>query len=531
MSSSRRSRKRRNRRSLSTPSLPPHGTQRPGAQGGGERGSSASTPGTKDAPRPATGQKKPKHPRDLSSLLSYGPTYIPVTTAWTDNRIEQVRAFKNWVYVAVNKIAETISAHPPNVSYVRGHGAQPISEDGEDTFKNVAGRHRFLPHSVKQKALTPLQAHEELEAVPDNHPLLRLLKNPNDPDVSADFWYETILFLLLTGNCYWWMPRNRAGLPCALWVVPSHWVWPIMGKTRTIEAYEVRPIEGNYVRRELPPEDVIHFRLKNPISKIDGFGPLIAGANWADTDSTINRARSQSYRNGPLPHIAVEFDSNFNDPGDDTLRRIEAKWLARLSGQDNAGRPIFIPPGMKVKPLTIEPNKMLFGPVGDQMRDNILGLFGVPVAMVNSTNMTYGGQRAAQYGFYSETVNPKLHFLGQVITEKLAWRYDSTLRVWWEDKSPSDPEVLDKRITTAGMFGAITPNQIRNLYGWEPLPYAWADQPVLPANMQATGPMGGANASGKPPKPGTPSPHVSEETFLPPAFSTNGHSHPRVLLP
>lgn len=418
-------------------------------------------------------------PRDLSALLSYGPSHLPYSSAWTDNRIEQVRAYKHWVYIAIHTIASKIASTLPNVTFVSGGRLHSPTKD--------------LAFN-RQKALLPLLAHESLSPVEPDHPLQRLLLDPNLPDTSFDLFYETVLFHQLCGVAYWWCPRNPVtGLPDAVWVLPSHWVWPVYGPAGGphLHGYEIRPVEGNYLRRFFPLEEVVEFRYKNPISKIDGYSPISAASQWVDTLSMVNSSRWHAYRNGTFPTVAIQFDGTYNDPSDEDLRRIEAKFLTRHVGEQRSNKPLFLPPGVKVSPLTLEPNKMVFGETAKETRDNILALFGVPPVIAGiMEGLTYGSLTAAQLGFFSLTVNPILRFYGQVITEKLARIFDPDLRVWWEDMAPNDPEIQEAQIKTDLLAGAITPNEIRLLRGRQPYPPGWGDQPVAPVNMQ-TLPLGG----------------------------------------
>lgn len=427
--------------------------------------------------------------RDLAALLSYGPSHLPYSAAWTDSRIEQVRAYKHWVYIAIRTIARKIASATPNVTFVR---------DSRNKSPGVTP-HQGTPkfHIPRHKALLPLHAHEEIDPAGHDHPLSRLLADPNDPDTAYDLLYETILFLLLTGSAYWWVPRDPVlGLPTAAWVIPSHWIWPIMGKDRFVEAWELRPVEGNYLRRQLPADEVIVFRDKNPISKLDGYSPLTAGAQWCDILSMVNTSRWWAYRNGTFPTVAVQFDGTYDDPSDEDLRRIEAKFAARYTGETRSNKPLFLPPGVKASPLTLTANEMVFGETAKETRDNILALFGVPPVVAGIMDgLTYGSLVAAMQGFYTLTINPLFRFIGQNLTEKLARIYDPNLRVWWEDATPEDPDLREKQLATDLLAGAITPNEIRLMRGRQPYPddYVIGNDPVFPVNMTTANmlPLGG----------------------------------------
>lgn len=475
--------RRRRRRTAPVDSPQPANTQSPVVASGGENKSQVPAPALPPSfyfPSAAINNSNDADNRDLASLLSYGPAHLPYTSAWTDSRIEQVRAFKHWVYIAVHTIASKIAATIPNVTYVTS-GAS-LKESSESKF-------------LRRKALLPLLAHQRLEPVPDDHPLLRLLLDPNDPDTCFDLFYETLLFNRLTGSAYWWVPRNEiTGLPDAIWCLPSHWVWPVYGNPAQgthLQGWELRPVEGNYLRRFLPAEEVIVFRHKNPISKIDGYSPMTAAPQWVDMVTMVNSSRWHAYRNGTFPTVAVQFDGTHNDPTDEDLRRIEAKFLTRYVGEHKSNKPLFLPPGVKVSPLTLKPNEMLFGETAIETRNNILALYGVPPIIAGVMDgMNRGALDAAQIGFFSLTINPLLRFMGQVLTEKLARLYDSTLKIWWEDMVPEDPVLLEDKIKTDLLAGALTPNEIRLMRGRQPYPEGWGDQPIAPVNMQIL-PLGG----------------------------------------
>lgn len=444
------------------------------------------------SPRGVTPSKKKRGKRDgrgLETIYSStaGSVFPYYSNAWTDSRIELSRHFKHWVYVAVSTIAEQVATQRPNISYV----TTPSSPQE----RSLLGRSR-------QRAITSLQSHQDLKPVETSHPLCRLLNDPNDPDVSYDLWYETFMFLGLTGSAYWYVHRNNLGLPDALWVIPSHWMWPVPSKDRVVDHYEMRPTEGNYLRKVFAADEIIHFKLKNPISRLDGYSPLTAIGQWVDVEEAVSTAQWHAYNNGTFPTLAIQFDNDIEDPDSETLNRIEAKFISRLSGPTRSNKPLFLPPGVTAKPLTIVPNQMVFGETADKTRDKILSAYKVPHVLAgDSTKMTYGSILAAQMGFCTFNLRPKFEYIGQVVTEKLARPYydyeDTSIKVWFEDRTPDDPTSRDNEIKTSLLCGAITPNEVRAMYGREPLPYDWANKPVMPVNMQSGAlPGGGSHTPG-----------------------------------
>lgn len=411
--------------------------------------------------------------RALEGMLSFGGMSGAWINTWTDSRYEMVRHFCHWVYIAVDTRSTAVAMHQPNVSFVRCH-------------QSPGDRSRWLSPKQRSKALLPLMAHQHLEPVPLNHPLLKLLQDPNEPDTSYDLWYETNMYLDLTGNSYWWIPPNSLGKPGAIWVLPAHWVFPRSDGRGTIDAYELRPIEGNYLRFTIPAEDVIHFRKKSPVSKVDGYSPQSAGSMWIDTQESVDRTRWFSFRNGIFPGVSVEFDASVKLPSEDDLNRIEARLAQRYSGEFNANRPLLIPPGARLRKMQLTPQELGFCESAEQLAEQVLALYRVPRVIVQPpSNISQGAMLAAQTGFYMSVLNPLWRFYGQHLTEKLARvRYGEDVRVWWEDRTPEDPDLQERQLNTDLAFGARTMNEVRALRNLEPYPEWWGNVPWIPLNVR-----------------------------------------------
>jgi HK97 family phage portal protein len=262
-----------------------------------------------------------------------------------------------------------------------------------------------------------------------------------------------------------------------------------VGKDRLIEYYEVRPWIGPGMLR-FPAEDVIHLRFKSPIHKIDGFSHLTAGAEWIDTQESVNRSRFFQFKNGCFPLGNLKLGDRYVDLDDEDMDRLYAKFFARFQGESNAGRPIITPPDSEYVPLTINPTEMDYVQSSDQLRDNILATWGVPKEIAGIQD---AGSEIAMYGpmqqFAENALIPRAVYIGQVLTEKLCSRWDKTLRFWWPHDELVGENPVEKRETLKMRYDtqSITSNEIRAAYGEQPLPGGDAindPKPHLPAPGQ-----------------------------------------------
>jgi hypothetical protein len=106
---------------------------------------------------------------------------------------------------------------------------------------------------------------------------------------------------------------------------------------------------------------------------------------------------------------------------------------------------------------------------------------------------------AASANFARWCIKPKLRFIDGMLTEKLARRYDESLILFHEDPTPDDPAGIALEVTTRAAAGAITPNEIRALYGDEPYEHGGDDPLVAPTLVPLplnTGDAGGAGMGG-----------------------------------
>ena len=449
--------------------------------------------GATSAVKAAFGYRNPVYApvgRSMGDLLLGGGS-MGFPGAWTSDRIEQSRHMKGWTYVAIKAIAEEVACMPPSVAAIR------TRQEAKDKSLGV------LNPFERRKALVSDQSHEELQPIDSSHPLCRLLANPNGPDVAFSFWYETVMYLELTGNAYWWVVNNRLGVPCELWVLPSQWVWPMAGNGKLIDYYEVRPYgaPGAARAQKFDADEIIPFSYKNPLSKIDGLSPLAAAAEWIDTSESIDASRWHSFKNGIWPGMVMTLDKEMEDPNPATLDSIYARLDARSRGEHKTDRPLIMPPGITVNQMTRNPREMDFQSSGDQMRDWQMAVHRVGKSIAGITeDVNYASMVASTANFIMRTIRPKLSYIGQVATEKLAKRFDSKLVVYWNDTTPDDPQQTTADLNADFNNDTLTLNEYRKIRGRPPMPNGDRTKSQIAADQAKEQQAAGQQAPGQPPQ-------------------------------
>lgn len=460
---------------------------------------------------------------------------------WSADRIKQVQHMTDWTYVAVHTICMKIASVMPNLAFVspvrrpgltvkacqrslfnslgKGFGGTPYIASNFDYGNSVSpasftkGRYgspdpdygvgsfggSYTSYMTvgewKSKALSVVKPQDELEPLPSNHLLRRLIENPNPYDTHFDYRYELMMFKLLCGVAYEWIIPNAFGQPCERWVLPSHWVWPRTGGSqfvdpedpnadKLIQYYEVRPWGGlgSAGMLRLPPDQVVVHLFKSPINKLDGYSKLWAISRWIDTEESISNSRWAQFINQARPEFWVELGPGFNDPDDNMIARWEAKIAQKHQGEFNMGRPIMTPAGAKVTPLSFNPTEMAYHQSEEQIRDMILSGFGVPKSAVGVvSDMTFGSVLATLMSFCEQCLNPLLAQEGQVETKHLGARFDEgdrRCKIWYDNLAPADPAQVNSDLQLDLQAYSVTPNEIRILRGREPYRIG-GDNPIV----------------------------------------------------
>lgn len=375
---------------------------------------------------------------------------------------EQVKHFTYWNYVAIKRICDKASEPFPHF------GFRKTLAKGID--RNLSQRqHAWIRQSY---GATYLQSQrDDLQPIPDTHPLVTLLENVNGFDTYGQFIYETVMFYLLTGKFFWWVVPNGFGLPVELHVIPTQWVEPNYNYSTGVMNYWEVWVPGKARPELIPPEDMICYRSESPQSKLDGWAATQAGANWIDSSENIEACRANLFKAGINPDVIVQFEGQqYQNPGDDILDRIKEKFFARSRGVRRWAEPMLVPPGVKVERWSNKPTEMGFPESSAQARDNNLALLGVPKITAGiSEDYNHATADAASWVFADITMNPLFRRLAGVFTEHLASRYDRRIRCWYDDCRPMNAEQRRQEIELLYKASAILPNEIRTEFGLDPI--------------------------------------------------------------
>ncbi|MCH7605319.1 phage portal protein [Patescibacteria group bacterium] len=313
----------------------------------------------------------------------------------------------------------------------------------------------------------------DLKPMP-NHPLLKLMQNPNPSMSYSDFLGHFLSHAMLTGESYIWEVRNRAGLLDALLPIPTSWVTKKYDQDRrTILYYEVW--QGQGPRARVLPMDMTVLKFINPSNPTEGLGPLQAAIKEVQTDEERQDYMIEMLVNVKSPGMTIYQEEDWTP----AQKRDTTALLNDLIGKGRRGNPLFIG-GTGAKVEMIAPLKDLDWPgLTNLSETRICTVFGVPPIIIGLRSglerATYANYEQADRSFYRGTMIPIWRMLENAFTrgfifneqeqQDLKFMYDlSGVMQLQEDQT----EVASRAVT---LFhgGLITRNRARELTGEEPI--------------------------------------------------------------
>lgn len=395
-----------------------------------------------------------------------------------------IKHYSYWNFVAIRRICDRVSTLNPNVGYKTALPT-PVTRLQSISGKNPDLRPARLTQSQRAH-LTKcyggvVQSHQDLEPVPESHPLPLLLSHVNPRDTWQTLVDDTFLYLQLTGEFYWWLIPSRVTmasghkLPAEIWLIPSNFVtnWNY-DREGNLVSYTIIPNGISAKRQEIPVEEILWYGNSNPHCRQRGFSAIQAAPHWTLNVERVEASRGAGFINGINPDLIVTLDKEvdpYTKDGKAVADIIKEKLIQRQSGFMRNREPVVIPPGVsKIEKWSNTPREMDFSSSADQVRDQGLALHGVPKVIAGiTTDVNRATVEGANVVFCENVLNPNLSKFAGFLTEKLASRFDPRIVIWYDDCTPRNAEHDLRETQLDWQMGAITPDERRVDRGRQPI--------------------------------------------------------------
>ena len=328
----------------------------------------------------------------------------------------------------------------------------------------------LLAGTIASLPLMVYRTRDGRRTVAADHPLYRVLHDsPNADQTALDFWEFVCACLELHGNAFCEVARGNDGRVIAL--SP-----PMVPEAMQVRRRDNGDLEYEWTdgrrRRVETQATILHIRGFGG-SPLGGLSTLSFGRQAFGLAGSINRAASSTFRNGVRPSVAVEVDYKMDAAQVKEARELIAE---NYQGSMNAGRPFLAHGGMKVKPLSINPEDAQMLESRAFSVEEICRFFGVPPHMVGHTEKTTSwgtGLEQQTLGFQKFTLRRRLKRIEQALEKQLLTPRDRsdgvTIEFNLEGLLRADSKARAEFYGKMSGIGAMTINEIRALENLPPV--------------------------------------------------------------
>lgn len=303
----------------------------------------------------------------------------------TQKSIEEGMKASEWVYIAVNRIAQTASSIPWRV-YRR------LANDEREPYS--AGDPKGLPHPIEQ-----------------------LLNEPNPYMNGNDFFELLTQHLYLGGNA---IDRATmlAGVPIALAPLMPDLVDINTNNKGVVTGYKVYPNENsrnvtqNY--DTVSSEEILHIKFTDPNNLYWGLSPLQAVAKTVDTDVEAITWNKISLQNRAVSTGAFVVNQALSPEQYTQLREMIKE---QHQGSANAYSPWLLSFGADWRPMSLTPQELDFIQSRKMNRESIIAVYNVPPPLAGIyDSATFNNIVTARKSFWLDTVIPYLDNVKAALT-------------------------------------------------------------------------------------------------------------------
>lgn len=267
----------------------------------------------------------------------------------------------------------------------RGNGSFDYARAVGDPMLNaiVWACLRCLYEAVPEPPLRIYQpnAEEELDALPNSAPVMRLIRRPNGTHTWSKVAALLALHLHTDGNAYLWKERSGAGRVTGLWPLVPKMVTPVPGGSTAnyVSHFAYKPNERDEPQR-LPRSEVVHLTLvPDPEAPWKGLSPLRSVLKHIFTDEEATAFMNAMLKNYGVPGALISADPA---AGPDAMsaeqaQRIKALFMATTGG-DKRGEPVVVPGPLKINLMSFNPQQLLLDTLQATPEARVCGALGVP---------------------------------------------------------------------------------------------------------------------------------------------------------
>ena len=282
----------------------------------------------------------------------------------------------------------------------------------EAYIKNVVA-YRAINMISQAASSIPLKLFKDGIHPIDEHPLLKLLSEPNPYQNRSEFLESIYLYRQISGNAYILAASNLGKSPKEIYSLRPDRVKVIAGENFLPSGYQYQ-VEK---KEQIYPVDqisgisrILHIKNVSPVSDWYGLSAVEAAAYSIDQHNNAAAWNQALLQNGARPSGAIVVKNAEGQPSelsDEQYSRLKEMVSEDFTGSVNAGKPMILEGGLDWKEISLSPKDMDFIEGKNSAARDIALAFGVPPQLLGIPgDNTYSNLVEARTALWEQTVIP-----------------------------------------------------------------------------------------------------------------------------
>ena len=301
-----------------------------------------------------------KTPLSLTNGTSWFQGMPPLSSGQWPSAYAGIYERQLWVYVVVSKLAKATARLP-----------LPVYERGSMDRRRVA----------------------------DDHPMVRLLQQPNPGQSGHDLMLWTSSMFDIYGDAFW-LKRRAGGRVVGLYPLhPASMSWDDREGAWTFDNGK-RRIDG------ITDVNLVHFKAFHPSSSVYGLSPLEPLRATLENEWHARNATSSFWQRGARPGLFLKHPSNISEAAQ---RRLRAQVDAQHSGSGATGSTMLLEEGMEPHVATLTAEEAQYIETRKLNREEVCAAYDVPPPVVHILDRaTFSNITEQMRSMYRDTMGSRL---------------------------------------------------------------------------------------------------------------------------
>lgn len=287
---------------------------------------------------------------------------------------------------------------------------------------------------------------------------------PNKFQGKFAFLEGLINYLLAFGNSYIHM-KDMESLFCLrpdrVSIIPNKSHNDVVGYKYSVDGQSF----------SIPSEDMLHFRLFNPLNDWYGFSPLEVAMQSVDQYNAVSKHNLALLQNGGRPSGCLVLKNSLEYANEEQIEALRESIRKAYSGALNAGKIMVLEGDFEWKEIGLSPKDLDFNQGKILTAREIAEAYGVPPMLVGVPGDTsFSNYKEARLHLWEDTIIPLTEYLKTELENWLSRKFKSQIKVKFDLDSvyalTEKRETLWNKISNADF---LTIDEKRKILGFAPL--------------------------------------------------------------